>query len=115
MKSPQQASPTSTTQDQYCEPARECFEHAVAIEPLHLEANLNLATLEEEVGSDAAALRRYKVALEADPLHADTHVSVALLYEKLEADSLARHHWRRYLQLDPGGLWAEIARRHLDR
>jgi tetratricopeptide (TPR) repeat protein len=95
-------------------PARECFERAIRIVPHHLEANLNLATLEEEVGRDAVALRHYRVALETDPLHADTHVSVALLYEKLRARSKAVGHWRRYLQLDPGGLWADIARRHLD-
>jgi tetratricopeptide (TPR) repeat protein len=96
-------------------PARECFERTIGLDPRHLEASLNLATLEEELGRDAAALRHYRVALEADPLHADTHVSIALLYEKLRARGRALDHWRRYLQLDPGGLWADIARRHLDK
>jgi len=95
-------------------PARECFERAITFEPDHLEANLNLATLEEEIGRDGVALRHYKVALAADPLYADTHVSMALLYEKLKVRSRARHHWRRYLQLDPTGLWAEVARQHLE-
>jgi len=96
-------------------PARESFERALEVHPGHLEANLNMATLEEEFGRDAAALRHYKTAMEADPLHADTHVSVALLYQKLRARSKALEHWRRYLQLDPDGLWADIARRHLDK
>jgi tetratricopeptide (TPR) repeat protein len=96
-------------------PARECFERAVRVAPRHLEANLNLATLEEEAGRDAVALRHYKVALAADPLHADTHVSIALLYEKLRASARAAEHWRRYLQLDSAGPWADIARRHLER
>jgi len=95
-------------------PARDCFERAIEIDPDHLEANLNLATLEEEVGRDGVALRHYKVALMADPLYADTHVSMALLYEKLTVRSKAQHHWRRYLQLDPTGLWAEVARQHVD-
>jgi len=96
-------------------PARACFERAIEIDPNHLEANLNMATLEEEIGRDGTALGHYKIALAADPLHADTHVSVALLYEKLGVRSKALDHWRRYLQLDPAGLWAEIARQHVEK
>ena len=95
-------------------PARACFERACEIDPNHLEANLNLATLEEEIGRDGVALRYYRVAIAADPLYADTHVSIALLYEKLGVNSKANEHWRRYLQLDPAGLWAEIARKRIN-
>jgi len=96
-------------------PARACFERAIEIAPSHLEANLNMATLEEEIGRDGVALGHYKIALVADPLHADTHVSIALLYEKLGVRGKAIGHWRRYLQLDPAGLWADIARQHIDK
>ncbi|TFG94187.1 MAG: tetratricopeptide repeat protein, partial [Myxococcales bacterium] len=89
------------------------FERALEIEPKHVEANLNLATMLEEDEQNEAALRHYKRALAADPFYADAHVSLALLYEKLGLRRTAREHWRRYLQLDSGGSWADVARRHL--
>ena len=48
--------------------SRECFERALNFDPNHVEANLNLATLLEEEERNHAALRHYKVALNADPM-----------------------------------------------
>jgi Tfp pilus assembly protein PilF len=90
-----------------------CFERALVCDPHHVEANLNVATLLEEEGRNQAALRHYKVALNADPLCADTHVSLALLYEKLGLRRMARGYWRRYLQLEPSGAWVDIAHQRL--
>ena len=83
------------------------------IDPQHVEANLNLATLLEDEGRYQMALRHYKVALDADPMYADAHVSLALVYEKIGLRRKARGHWRRYLQLEPSGTWVEIARQRL--
>jgi Tfp pilus assembly protein PilF len=86
----------------------------VALAPRHVEANLNLAMLFEDLERCESALPHYKAALEAAPLLGDVHVSLALLYEKLALPRLGRSHWRRYLQLEPRGAWAEVARSRLD-
>ena len=96
------------------EELHDSLERAVALQPSHLEANLNLAMLLEDLELCEAALPHYKAALAAAPLVADVHVSLALLYEKLDLPRRGRAHWRRYLQLEPRGAWAEVARSRLD-
>jgi len=95
--------------------ARRCFERCLEIDPLHVEANFNLANLLEEDGCDQMALQHYRAALESDPLYPDLHINLALLYEKLGARRRASEHWQRYLQLDPDGTWADVARQRLER
>jgi len=74
------------------EAAREAFERALALDPQHPRAIVNLGNLELEAGRVEEAIERYRAALEIDPELADAHHNLAAAYRrKGDLDRMVRH------------------------
>ncbi len=74
------------------EAAREAFERALALDPRHPRAIVNLGNLELEAGRVEAAILRYQEALKIDEELADAHHNLAAAYKKKgDIDRMVRH------------------------
>ena len=76
------------------------YERALALEPGHPDANLNLGRLLHEAGGLEAAAARYRAAVEAAPTRADAHYNLGVVLEDLKRWSPAIAAYKEALRLD---------------
>ena len=85
------------------DPAEACaaYEKAIALDPVHIDAHINLGRLLHEDGDLRGAEKQYRDALSADPAHpvAAFNLGVALDDQGRLAD--AAEAYRRAIELDP--------------
>lgn len=82
--------------------ARDAYERALGLDPIHADARVNLGNLLLEDGRLEAAVREYRRALDADPGHALAAFDLGVALEELERPTEAAEAYRRALELDPG-------------
>jgi excisionase family DNA binding protein len=81
--------------------ARQAYTHAVALDPEHLDAHLNLGRLLHEAGELNAALGHYRAAIELDPGDGTAAFNLGVLLEDLGKESLALDAYQRAMRSDP--------------
>ncbi|HEX5136302.1 MAG TPA: tetratricopeptide repeat protein [Planctomycetota bacterium] len=81
--------------------AREAYARALAIDPHHVEANVNLGRLLHEAGDAAGAEARYRVALAACPEDATAAFNLGVALEDQGRLEEALDAYRRALAADP--------------
>ncbi len=84
------------------EEAKDAYERALALEPEHADAHVNLGRLLHEEGAPAAAELHYRAALEADPGHDTAAFNLGVALEDLGRIDDAIAAYRKALALDPG-------------
>ncbi|MGE0160460.1 MAG: tetratricopeptide repeat protein [Gemmatimonadales bacterium] len=82
------------------ESAAEAYGRALALEPGHADANLNLGRLLHEAGDLEGAEARYRAAAEAAPTHAGARYNLGVVLEDLKRWSPAIAAYREALRLD---------------
>jgi tetratricopeptide (TPR) repeat protein len=80
--------------------AAAAYERALALEPGHPDANLNLGRLRHEAGDLEAAEAHYRAAAEAAPTHAGARYNLGVVLEDLKRWSQAIAAYREALRLD---------------
>src|SRR5262245_28884792 len=70
--------------------AREAYRAALASDPQHIDAHVNLGCLEHEAGRWAEAETHYRAALTAQPEHATARFDLAVVLEDAGRDREAR-------------------------
>ncbi|MEZ5399820.1 MAG: tetratricopeptide repeat protein [Bryobacteraceae bacterium] len=95
--------------------AQKYYGRAIDANPRYALAHFNLGNLHDERGETDEARRHYLTALDIDQNYADAHYNLALLYQNTREVMKAVRHWRSYLAIDPGSIWADAARRELNR
>ena len=88
-------------EDEDVDAARAAYEKAVAIDPDHADAWVNLGRLAHEAGDPDVALRCYHEALARDETDPVTHFNLALAYEDLDKPSEAATHYLRAVAINP--------------
>jgi tetratricopeptide (TPR) repeat protein len=83
------------------EAARAAYERAVAIDPGHADAWVNLGRLAHEAGDPGTAARCYHQALLRDDTDPVTHFNLGLANEDLDKSAEAAAHYRRAVALNP--------------
>jgi tetratricopeptide (TPR) repeat protein len=81
--------------------AREAYRAALARDPGHVEAHVNLGCLEHETGNLEEAEEHYRAALAAHPDHAIARFDLAVVLEDLGRDREARAAYEAVLGDDP--------------
>jgi tetratricopeptide (TPR) repeat protein len=81
--------------------ARDAYEKAVALDPAHVDAHVNLGRLLHENSEPAAAEKHYRAALSADPTHPVAAFNLGVALDDLGRLSEAADAYRRALDLDP--------------
>jgi tetratricopeptide (TPR) repeat protein len=81
--------------------ARQAYAHAVALDPEHLDAHLNLGRLLHEAGELRQALDHYRAAIELDPSDGIAAFNLGVLLEDLGKESLALEAYQRAIRSDP--------------
>jgi tetratricopeptide (TPR) repeat protein len=81
--------------------AREAYRAALALDPRHVEAHVNLGCLEHEDGRLAEAEAHYRAALAEHPDHATARFDLAVALEDLRRDREARAEYEALLAGDP--------------
>lgn len=82
--------------------ARAAYRQALALDPGHVDAYLNLGVLMCDAGRCDAAVRLYMQALEHRPDVAALHFNLAIALEDLHRPEAALASYERCLALDPG-------------
>jgi tetratricopeptide (TPR) repeat protein len=80
--------------------AREAYERAIAIDPAHADARVNLGRLLHEAGDAAAAERHYRAALEARPEDTTAAFNLGVALEDLGKPRSALQAYERAVMLD---------------
>lgn len=83
------------------EQARDAYERALAIDPHHTDAHVNLGRLMHELNAPAAAEQHYRAALEIDPEHEVAAFNLGVALEDLGRVDAAIRAYQRALALDP--------------
>jgi tetratricopeptide (TPR) repeat protein len=83
------------------ERAQEAYENAIAHDPSHVDAHLNLGRLLHEAGEAAAAERHYRLASELAPDNATAAFNLGVALEDLQRPADALEAYRLALSLDP--------------
>lgn len=83
------------------EEAIEAYERALAIDPQHADAHVNLGRILHERGSRAAAEKHYRAAVAADPRHDVAWFNLGVALEDLGRTREAVEAYERALALDP--------------
>ncbi|HEX5067024.1 MAG TPA: tetratricopeptide repeat protein [Myxococcota bacterium] len=83
------------------EGAREAYRAALAADPQHVDAHVNLGCLDHEAGRLAEAESHYRAALSAQPEHATARFDLAVVLEDLRRDRDARAEYETLLRGDP--------------
>lgn len=83
------------------EGAREAYREALAADPQHVDAHVNLGCLEHEAGRLAEAEAHYRAALAVRPDHATARFDLAVALEDLRRDREARAEYEALLADDP--------------
>lgn len=81
--------------------ARKAYECALALDPLHADAHVNLGRLLHEEGAAVAAERHYRAALQADPTHDTAAFNLGVALEDRGRFREAIEAYARALTLDP--------------
>ena len=81
--------------------AREAYRHALALEPGHPDANVNLGRLLHEEGYPAEAAAHYRRALEERPDDATAAFNLGVALEDSKRDAEALAFYERAAELDP--------------
>jgi len=81
--------------------SREAYERAVALDPAHVDAHLNLGRLLHESGDAASAERHYRSAWNVDRENATAAFNLGVALEDLGRTNDALDAYRRALDLDP--------------
>ena len=81
--------------------AREAYRAALALDPGHVEAHVNLGCLEHEAGNLEDAEEHYRAALAAHPQHAIARFDLAVVLEDLGRDRDALRAYEAVLVDDP--------------
>jgi tetratricopeptide (TPR) repeat protein len=81
--------------------ARAAYEKAVALDPAHLDAHVNLGRLLHEDGGLAAAEKHYRAALSIDPAHPVAAFNLGVALDDLGRLAAAADAYRRAIELDP--------------
>ena len=94
--------------------ARSAYERALAIDPGHADAHVNLGCLEHEAGRLAEAERHYRAALALRPDDATAAFDLGVVLEDLGRLDEARAAYERALAIEPGSADAHynLARLH---
>ena len=89
-------------EDEDAQAARRSYERAIAADPKHLAARVNLGLLLHQSGRLADAERTYRAALLACGDDATLHFNLAVLLEDLKRRDEAVQSYRAALESDPG-------------
>lgn len=81
--------------------AQSAYEKAIALDPKHVDALVNLGRLLHEGGAPAAAEKQYRAALDADPNHPVAAFNLGVALEDLGRLSEAVRIYERAVELDP--------------
>ncbi len=81
--------------------ARDAYEKAIALDPAHLDAHINLGRLLHEDGDAASAEKHYRAALTSDPTHPVAAFNLGVALDDLGRLSDAADAYRRAIELDP--------------
>jgi len=81
--------------------ARDAYERAIALDPAHVDARVNLGRLLHEAGAPAAAEKQYRAALEADPDHDVAAFNLGVALEDLGRLRDAIAAYEKAIALDP--------------
>ena len=81
--------------------AKKAYECALALDPLHADAHVNLGRLLHEEGAALAAERHYRAALQADPTHDTAAFNLGVALEDRGRFREAIEAYARALTLDP--------------
>ena len=81
--------------------AKDAYERAIAADPDHADARVNLGRLLHEEGAPAAAEKHYRAALESDPEHDTAAFNLGVALEDLGRIDAAIRAYKSALALDP--------------
>lgn len=81
--------------------AREAYQRALALDPDHADAHVNLGCLEHEAGRLAAAEQHYRAALAARPADPTASFDLGVVLEDLGRLGEARAAYERALRVEP--------------
>jgi tetratricopeptide (TPR) repeat protein len=81
--------------------ARAAYEKAIALDPAHVDAHVNLGRLLHEDGVPAAAETHYRAALAVDPDHPVAAFNLGVALDDLGRLAEAADAYRRAIELDP--------------
>src|SRR4051812_24790573 len=81
--------------------ARAAYEKAIVLDPLHIDAYINLGRLLHEDGDLRGAENHYRAALPADPTHAVAAFNLGVALDDLGRLADAAEAYRRAIELDP--------------
>lgn len=95
------------------EEAERYYRRALYVNPDHVEANYNLASICEDRDEVDNAVLFYCKSVHEDPQFADAHFNLGMVLERLGDVEGAKKHWRIYLDLDSTSEWAEYLRKRL--
>lgn len=83
------------------EEAIAAYERAIALDPAHADAHVNLGRLRHEQRAPLAAEKHYRAALKADPDHATAAFNLGVALEDLGRNGDAIAAYERALKTDP--------------
>jgi tetratricopeptide (TPR) repeat protein len=97
------------------EEARDAYRRALELDPLHLDARVNLGRLLQEAGLAEEALTHYRAVVEDHPAHATAWYNMALALEDLSRPREAVRAYERALEADSrlADAWYNLARLHV--
>jgi tetratricopeptide (TPR) repeat protein len=81
--------------------SRAAYEKAIALDPSHVDAHVNLGRLLHEDGVPAAAEKHYRAALAVDPAHPVAAFNLGVALDDLGRLAEAADAYRRAIELDP--------------
>jgi tetratricopeptide (TPR) repeat protein len=81
--------------------ARAAYEKAIALDPVHIDAHINLGRLLHEDGDLSGAEKQYRAALSADPTHPVAAFNLGVALDDLGRLADAAEAYRRAIELDP--------------
>jgi len=82
--------------------ARDAYRRAIELDPLHVDAHVNLGRLLHERGDLAGAEERYRAALAADPDSVTAAFNLGVVLDDLGRTDEAVGVYERIVKLDPG-------------
>lgn len=81
--------------------AKDAYERAIALDPTHADAHVNLGRILHEQGDAVAAEKHYRAAAEADPQHDTAVFNLGVALEDLGRIDEAIRAYQKALALDP--------------